>query len=328
MRDYTDACFRYLRATGLFAISQRSKSLTILKEKLDEVKYYLETIDRNPVHINDSIKYKQYLFDTSYPVLYNDNRDRLESAVYNIAKLSMADIRKMSTTNLKNILKQLTKNRKKALIDEQVSRLKSLQDYIDIVDVYQEIKNSTYYDNPLMFEWNTWRAMTMLNGGIINANFNFDDYGQPMSTASGNMADILCDYGSFLLTVEVTLQSGQRQFETEGESVTRHLAKIKKLYSKEAYCFFIAPKINDSCIAHFYTLHRTNVTYYGGTSAVLPMELSLFEQMVEQSTKSPFKPESQHIRRLCEYSIYIAQNSSSEVEWYEKIKQKMVNWLA
>lgn len=64
----------------------------------------------------------------------------------------------------------------------------------------------------------------MLDGGNIKANLKFDDFGNPMSTAQGNMADIVCDYGDFGLTVEVTMQSGQRQYETEGEPVTRHLA--------------------------------------------------------------------------------------------------------
>ena len=45
-----------------------------------------------------------------------------------------------------------------------------------------------------MFEWNTWRAMTMLDGGNIKANLKFDDFGNPMSTAQGNMADIVCNY--------------------------------------------------------------------------------------------------------------------------------------
>ena len=43
-----------------------------------------------------------------------------------------------------------------------------------------------------MFEYNTWRAMTMLDGGNIKGNFKFDDIGQPLSTASGNMPDIEC----------------------------------------------------------------------------------------------------------------------------------------
>ena len=48
------------------------------------------------------------------------------------------------------------------------------------------------------------------------------------------MADIVCDYGDFGLTVEVTMQSGQRQYETEGEPVTRHLAKYKRENEKPA----------------------------------------------------------------------------------------------
>ena len=53
--------------------------------------------------------------------------------------------------------------------------------------------------------------MTMLDGGNIKENFNFDDAGQPLSTAAGNMPDIECDYDDFSLSVEVTLQAGQRQ---------------------------------------------------------------------------------------------------------------------
>lgn len=41
--------------------------------------------------------------------------------------------------------------------------------------------------------------MTMLDGGEMKANLHFDDFGKPLSTAQGNMADIVCDYGDFLL---------------------------------------------------------------------------------------------------------------------------------
>jgi hypothetical protein len=40
---------------------------------------------------------------------------------------------------------------------------------------------------------------------IYKANLKFDDFGNPMSTAQGNMADIICDYGDSGLTVEVTI---------------------------------------------------------------------------------------------------------------------------
>ena len=67
----------------------------------------------------------------------------------------------------------------------------------------------------------------------------------------------------YMLIVEVTMASGQKQYDMEGEPVSRHLGKMKKTSGKPCYCLFIAPTINEACIAHFYTLHRTNISYYG-----------------------------------------------------------------
>lgn len=328
LRDYTDACFRYLRATGLIAISQKGKSLSILPEKMEEVKYFLSHIDRKPIYVTDENAYKAYLFDATLPVLYTDNRSNLEQEVSKLKEVSWETIKKSSVIELKKILKHAIACRKENLIKDQVKRLKDYQAYMDVMAVFDDIRNDNYYDVPLMLEWNTWRAMTMLDGGNIKANLKFDDNGQPMATASGNTADIICDYGNFSLTVEVTMQSGQRQYEMEGEPVSRHLAKVKKEQGKDAYCFFIAPKINESCIAHFYTLHLANIAFYGGKSIILPLELEVFEKMVEQSGKADYSPNPEQVRRLCEYSMKIAQSASNEKEWYEAVKTKALNWLA
>lgn len=327
MRDYTDACFRYLRATGLVTISQKGKSLSILPEKREEVKYFLEHIDRKPVHVTDEDAYKTYLFDVTLPVLYTDNRENLEQEVSKLKEISSEYIKKASVIELKKILKRAIIRRKEDLIKDQVKQLKDYQAFNDIMSVFDEIKDNNYYDVPLMLEWNTWRAMTMLDGGDIRANLKFDDNGQPMTTASGNTADIICDYGDFSLTVEVTMQSGQRQYEMEGEPVSRHLAKVKKEQGKEAYCFFIAPKINESCIAHFYTLHHANIAYYGGKSIILPLELAVFLKMVEQSERANYIPNPDRVRRLCEYSMEVAQTATDEKEWYEAVKARALNWL-
>ena len=324
MRDYTDACFRYLRATGLVSISQRGKSLSVLPEKLTEVKYFLDNIDRRPIYVTDEKAYKKYLFNAALPVLYTDNRENLEQEV---SRFGVTDIKNTSTVELKKALRHVIIERKDKLIAEQVKRIKTYKAYTDVLETFKDIKQSNFYDVPLMLEWNTWRAMTMLDGGNIHANLKFDDNGQPMSTASGNTADIVCDYGDFLLSVEVTMQTGQRQYEMEGEPVSRHLAKLKKEQDKEAFCFFIAPKINDACIAHFYTLHLTNISYYGGKSVIIPLELSVFEKMVEQSGKASYEPNPDQVRRLCQYSMKVAQSASSEAEWYQAIRNKALNWL-
>ncbi|ADU23393.1 AlwI family type II restriction endonuclease [Ruminococcus albus] len=325
-RDYTDACFRYLRATGLVSISQKGKSLYITPEKKAEVEYYLNNIDRKPVFIDSEREYKAYLFDSTVPTLYTDDRDNIIQELSVISPgISYAD---WDIFALKKELKHKLTERKAGIISKQVKRLKDYKEYADVIGTFGDIMNKAYYDTPLMFEWNTWRAMTMLDGGNIVANLKFDDNGDPLSTASGNMADIVCDYGKFALAVEVTMQSGQKQYEMEGEPVSRHLAKLKKETGKEAYCFFIAPKINESCIAHFFVLHKLNLSSYGGESVIIPLELDVFTKMVEQSGKATYEPSPEQVHKFCKYSMEVAKSVNNEMEWYEKIRSKALDWLA
>jgi len=122
-------------------------------------------------------------------------------------------------------------------------------------------------------------------------------------------------------------QSGQRQYETEGEPVTRHLAKYKRETEKPAYCLFIAPIINDACKAHFYALHKMNIQYYGGTSIIVPLPLSVFIKMVEDSYNANFVPEPRHVQRFFERSNELANSTDNEVEWYNGITQEALKWL-
>lgn len=84
MRDYTDACFRYLRATGMVNISQKGRSLSIVEEKREEIEFILETVDREPVFVDKEKEYKKYLFDINQPVLYTDD---IHNIVFQIQKL-------------------------------------------------------------------------------------------------------------------------------------------------------------------------------------------------------------------------------------------------
>lgn len=326
LRDYADACFRYLRATGMVEISQRGHSISIMPEKRKEVAFFLSMIDRNPIYIDDEDNYKKYLFDGSVPQLYSDNRLRLIEQVKEVTE-KRDGLDEYTTNELKDILENAIANKKKQIINKQITELKEYKNYDDVMDTFNDIKNNVLYDAPLMLEWNTWRAMTMLDGGDIKANLKLDDKGQPMSTAAGNMSDIVCDYGDFGLAVEVTMQSGQKQYETEGEPVSRHLAKLKKETGKDAYCLFIAPKINESCIAYFYALHTMNIAFYGGKSVIVPLELDVFINMVEQSYNAGYVPNPQQVKSIFEYSLEQAKNSVDEKEWYAKVKEKALNWL-
>lgn len=327
LRDYTDACFRYLRATGLIAISHKGRSISIMPDKMADVDYILSNIDRAPIFIEDMVAYKEYLFNPCIPKLYTDNKDNLVDYILRHSDKTKNQVEGLDVEQLKDLRDDIIDTNKNSIVQAQIRQLKSYSLYNEVIDTYNEIISDELYDIPLMLEWNTWRAMTMLDGGCITGNFKIDDAGQPLSTASGNVADIVCDYGEFGLTVEVTMQNGQRQYETEGEPVARHLAKYKKIANKEAFCLFIAPQINEACIAHFYTLTKTNISYYGGKSIIVPLPLEVFMKMVENSYSAKFIPTPTHIKELFDFAKISAEKSTDEKQWFNTIQEKALNWL-
>jgi len=326
MRDYADALFRYLRATGLVNISHIGKSISIAPEKVQEVDYFLQNTNREPCFVDNEKQYSEYLGNATIPQLFTDDRKLLLSKIKSDFPQIKVD-KTFSLPVLKDILFEEIAKRKEDIISKQVTEIKDYHLYDDIDNTFSQITDKSLYDTPLMLEWNTWRAMTMLDGGQVTANLKFDDFGNPMSTAQGNMADIVCDYGDFGVTVEVTMQTGQRQYETEGEPITRHLAKLKKETGKPSYCLFVAPDINEACVAHFYALHKMNISYYGGTSTIIPLPLSVFQKMVTDSYKAIYTPQPKQVKHFFEFSNELANTTNNELEWYNGITQKALNWL-
>lgn len=327
-RDYTDACFRYLRYTGLVSISHKNRSISFYPDKLKEVDFILANVDRKPVFVDDTDRYKEYLFNAAIPVLYVDNIENVIDHLMRISDYTQRQLAGKSIEELKDIRDAIVAERKEAVIKAQVTEIKSYALYSEIIDTYNEIISDGYYDAPLMLEYNTWRAMTMLDGGNIKGNFKFDDVGQPLSTASGNMPDIECDYDDFVLSVEVTMQQGQRQYESEGEPVARHFGQMKKRTGKEAYCLFIAPTINKACLAHFFALNKIGISYYGGKTKIIPLELDQFMRLVENSYNYHTQPTPHNIRQFLDEVMRQEELATDENDWNEKIQNCVTQWLA
>ena len=327
LHDYTDACFRYLRFTGLVSISQRGRSLSIMPDKKSEVEFILKNVERKPVFMNDLVAYKKYLFDCSTPQLLTDNTEYLVNYIMKSGAYTRNRVEGLSLDELKDFRDRIVEANRKSIVSAQVEKLKSYALYSEVIDTYQEIISDSLYDLPLMLEWNTWRAMTMINGGKITGNFKIDDAGQPMSIAQGNMPDIVCDYGEFDVTVEVTMQSGQRQYDTEAEPIARHLGKHKRDTGKETFCLFIAPNINPSSIAHFFILSKVNVAHYGGKATIVPLELETFIHMIDNSYNAKFVPTPQHMRDLFDYAKKMAETAPDENHWYASIQSFAQSWV-
>jgi len=326
MRDYADACFRYLRFTELVNVSQVGKSLSIVPERIPDVDYILEHTDRNPCFVDDVRNYIEYLGNTQIPKLLTDNKPMLLKKLKDEFPDRIID-ENQNVETLKDLYSDLSLRRKKDALNTKISEIKDNRKYDDIQLVYDQITGKELYDTPLMLEWNTWRAMTMLDGGEIHANLNFDDFGNPLSTAGGNMPDIVCDYGDFVLSVEVTMMSAQRQFESESEPISRHLGKLKEKTGKSSFCLFISPTINPSTIAFCYMLHKTNVTFYGGKSIIIPLTLNVFRKMLEDAYKAKYKPDSDNVKGLFMYSEEIVDMCETESVWFQKVTDYALNWL-
>ncbi len=327
-RDYADACFRYLRYTELVSISHKNRSIAFYPDKLKEVDYILENIDRNPVFINDVDSYKSYLFDAVNPKLYVDDINNVVDHIMRISSYTQRQLLGKTIDELKDMRDAIISDRKDAVVRAQITEIKSYALYSEIIDTFNEIISDGYYDAPLMLEYNTWRAMTMLDGGNIKGNFKFDDAGQPLSTASGNMPDIECDYNDFVLSVEVTMQQGQRQYESEGEPVARHYGQMKRRTGKDSYCLFIAPIINKACLAHFFALNKIGISYYGGKTKIIPLDLDQFIKLVESSYNYHTHPTPLDIRRFLDEVIQQEELAIDENDWSDKIQNCVMQWLA
>lgn len=327
LRDYADACFRYLRYTGLVSIAHRSRTISFFADKLPEVDYILSTVERKPVFIDDEIAYKKYLFSSTQPALYVDIKENIVDTLMRIGTYTRRELINRTIDDLKDLRDDIIQKRKDAVITAQVEEIKTYSLYSEIMDTYNEIISDEIFDAPLMLEYNTWRAMTMLDGGDIKGNFKFDDAGQPLSTAQGNMPDIECDYGDFVLSVEVTMQSGQRQYETEGEPVARHYGQMKSRTGKEAYCLFIAPTINPAALSHFYALNQINIGYYGGKAQIIPLELDQFMQLVDAAYNNTNRPNPYDVKRFLKSAIEQVALATNETDWSERIQDCINQWL-
>src|SRR5690606_13540770 len=142
MRDYADACFRYLRATGLVNISHIGKSISIVPEKIAEVDYFLEHTNREPQFIDNENQYVAYLGNAETPRLLTDNRELLEQKIK--AEFPKIKIEKsLSLQQLKDIFADELEKRKEQIITEQVTAIKDYRLFDDINTTFEQILDNS-----------------------------------------------------------------------------------------------------------------------------------------------------------------------------------------
>jgi hypothetical protein len=324
LRDYADASIRYLRATGLFTFDPSRNKVKVLRGKEDDVNYLLEHTDRTPLSFATEEEYKQYLFSASNIQLLSDDKSLILDRLANFTHVT-TDLQCKNLVELKELAAQYQKQKVEEITENEIDLLKNYEKYDEVVDIYEKLSSRDMVDKPLYLEWNTWRAFNMLDDGKIEGNFIIDDEGLPLYTAAGNKPDIECEYRDFDMIVEVTMSSGNRQYEMEGEPVARHLGIKSRNSSKDVYCIFIAPTVSEATLAHYYAMHKTSIAYYGGVSKIIPLDLDAFKSILRQANASSIKPTSEHMKNFVTKATELAQSSDNEIDWFEQVKSESLN---
>ena len=325
MGDYADAFIRYVRATQLITFQTKTYRVIIAPSKIAEVDFILKNIDRKPIIFKNKEEFKDYLFSGfNIKLLYDDKK----LLINNLRKLNTEFNENQSIEELKDLFELTEKKIKNEKIEETTLQLKNYKEFEDVLDVFYKIQKREVPDPPLYLEWNVWRAMTMINYAIkVNGNFTIDTDGVPLNTATGNKADIEIEYDTFKMIVEVTLSSGNTQFNMEGESVARHFGMMQKSSIKPVFCFFIAPKISDGALGHFFNLNRFNTKVYGGKTRIIPLNIIDFVEFLRTAKNKNFS-NSQSLHSYLEMIVLKNQVAEDEVIWFNTIKKSVENWIS
>lgn len=300
--DVADACMRLFRYTGLFATEK--DRLVLNKTRLEEIDLILAQKWVPVDFYKDVEKFYEYFGDHEKPSLPFTSEDFLVKRILSlqneinkfqipvskpiaILQATSSSLKQMPKAQLFERIEDLRELYRKLTGFTVSGFLRSREGQRDVLDFYETIIQREVADPAAFFEWNTWRALIALDdANKILPYTRMDDTLQPMDCAPGNRPDIIAEFEDYLVVVEVTLALGRRQYFTEAEPVTYHVAKCQeeeKIHgnTRKVYGLFIAPKINRNTVDYFYKhIQHLKVPDYGNVT-VVPIDLPLWIEILE-----------------------------------------------
>jgi hypothetical protein len=344
-QDYADAAIRYLITTGLFRIDPHGKTFSIVESKRSQAKSLIEDLGLGSSYSSwePETYVDEYLGNLNQPEM---SAFTLPKQIERIQAALDADVwtkptveeviseLKIEASGFERqlIVEKYTKFQIDAKIAEQQNNLATNRDAVtdEILEMFKDIQDnrSGLVDKPLFFEWNTWRAFTALNDAIaVTGNFRCDSEGNPLGTASGKQADIVAEYEEFWLAIEVTLQSGHKQYEAEAEPISRHVGSLQRDRraagdSRPVYGIFIAPRINETVLNYLMTVGKMNSKVYSGPVQIAPLNLDAFQAFVLKNQKNGSTNSSRMLEALEESFDTKGFKAGDEPGWFEEVADK------
>lgn len=306
VRDYSDTTFRYFSLSGLF--TRIGDTIIIRQNKRDFVKKLLEEepkflFSEDPIEYFKKFYWNNYHIPTDIKDFALQEVQMLKKGIRDKENPLLKQANKLSEeTDLSTIqalryeLIEYNKwEKEEDFADEQQkdSAIKDILRYLKALNNESVPDSPEIDDRPAFLEWAVWRSFLAVNEITCpihqTRRFPLDQDFMPRNTAPGGGADLIFEFATYVLVVEVTLTKSHRQMAVESEPARRHTVQYKQNFSnKDVYCLFIAPSVDNNVAETF----RIGVWYDGDDEEfvnIIPMNLSDFINAVETFLESKFR---------------------------------------
>lgn len=345
-RDVADACIRLFRHTGLFTATRNRLTLNAIRK--NEIEVILNKKWKTVSFFKDAERFYGYFGDHEKPELpflapqflvgkiltLQEEIKKLvvpKDKLHKVLRIRKSNLLKKSQTALLGLLSQLNKYYRKAKRYSITQFLRTPTGQRDVLELYEAIIARDVTDPATFFEWNSWRAMIALDDcKDIKSYMEMDDQLQPVDCARGKVPDILIDFDSYIVAMEVTLSHGRRQYMTETEPVTFHVGKCQhdeklKGTNRKVYGLFMAPQI-DRYAAHFFWqyISKIQVPDYGYVT-VVPFDLESWTDILRFANSVGYL-RKHSLGRLLGSIANLGKNTGDADEWLNSFPSAIEAW--
>ncbi len=348
--DVADATIRHFRYTGILTV--KGSLLSPVESREGDIDSILGMGLKPVDYFDDVDKFYAYVGNPDLPVLPFESQSELIERIRTISTYverlrlqhTLASSVPVPTVPSRLVPDALSLNQLKDILDSlenakiEVQRI-AQEDNLrqanrsEIVGTFDRIVagDEDIFDPPVYFEWNTYRALVVIDSASVSPNFVLDEDLQPVSHAPGNKSDVVAEFGDFVLITEVTLLTGKRQYMVEGEPVVDHVGSFRaeelKKSARKVFGLFVAPKIVQNTGNYFLISSKQDYPEYGGPVSVIPMALSQFQDLITFSGQiGSFSP--QEIRHLFEELESSQRKASNTSTWLQSIPNVIATWKA
>ncbi|MFQ3610288.1 MAG: AlwI family type II restriction endonuclease [Fimbriimonadales bacterium] len=343
--DYGDNALRAFRLTGFLQVQsdpiQRKYAIRIEPTREAQVKQLLENFTAYAQRFESAEAYVDYLGDYNQPILPWEHSHNLREAIHHLIEwvnknqairpyidsslLQMPD-ETHEIEYLRMIESKIRESIRLAVYKTNKESLRYKWDYLEEISYKITEKEFLKGIKPEEFEKLISNVFLILNDEVqVHPNYPTDEYGNPLSHAPGNRADIEVQYPTFDLLIEVTLDKTRFQWIRESQPVMRHLKDYEEKHTdKDAYCLFIAPKVHEDTYSQFWIAVRYE--YGGKPRRIIPLTTEQFTQLLKFAIAIG---EFRHtlLRDLLNRLIDDLENLKGYQKWQTAITERLESWI-